>query len=138
MKRIHFNNLGKDFYWLILIILSLVLVLVGLFEPFEIENPKLYHLISSFGFFLQALYFIKLFWYRNTVQWNKKGIVIRIKSVLGKTLRFDEIKATEFNDNTLTISKTDGEKLVFDMAGFSEADTHKLNEIVTSHTTTTK
>ena len=76
-----------------MIVLSSVFIITGGFELIEFENPKVNKIISAIGFFLQVIYFSRLFWHKNTVQWNDKGIVIRIKSFLGKSLRFDEIKA---------------------------------------------
>ena len=134
MKKIHFDNLGKKNYWIVLILLSLIFILVGFFEPFEFENPKIYKYLSVTGYLLQSLYFSKLFWYKNTVQWNDKGIVIRIKSFLGKSLRFDEIKATELNEKILTLNKTDGRKITVDLNEFSNSDTQKLNEIMIKNT----
>ena len=134
MKRIHFDHLGKGKYWIILIILSLIFIVIGIAEPFEFENEKIYKYISATGFLLQAIYFSKLFWYRNTVQWNNKGIVIRIKSFLGKSLRFDEIKATEINEKILTLTKSDGKIITLDLNEFAESDTQKLNEIMIENT----
>lgn len=94
MRRIHFEHLGKGNYWIILIILSLIFIVIGILEPFEFENEKIYKYISATGFLLQAIYFSKLFWYKNTVQWNNKGIVIRIKSFLGK---YDLTKSKRLN-----------------------------------------
>tara|TARA_R110002111_G_C5682193_1_gene343883 strand:- start:21 stop:440 length:420 start_codon:yes stop_codon:yes gene_type:complete len=134
MKQIHFDNLGKKNYWILLIFLSLIFIFIGLIEPFEFENEKIYKYISATGFFLQAIYFSKLFWYKNTVQWNDKGIVIRIKSFLGKSLRFDEIKATELNGEILTLTKYDGKIITIDLNEFVESDTQKLNEIMIKNT----
>ena len=134
MKRIHFDHLGKGNYWIILIILSLIFIVIGIAEPFEFENEKIYKYISATGFLLQAIYFSKLFWYKNTVQWNNKGIVIRIKSFLGKSLRFDEIKATELNGKILTLTKSDGKIITLDLNEFAEFDTQKLNEIMIENT----
>ena len=134
MKKIHFYNLGKKNYWIILIFLSLIFILVGFFEPFEFENLKIYKYMSVTGYLLQTLYWSKLFWYKNTVQWNDKGIVIRIKSFLGKSLRFDEIKATELKEKTLTLIKTDGQKITLDLNEIAESDSQKLNEIIMKNT----
>jgi len=103
MKRIHFYNIGKPNLWHLLIIFSLILILIVIFEPFEFENPKIYKYIISCALSLQAIYFSKLFWFNNTVQWNKKGAVIRINSFMGKSLSFDQIKTTELNEKKLTI-----------------------------------
>ncbi len=133
MKRIHFDNM-KNKVWVSMIILSLVFIIIGGFELIEFENPKVNKIISAIGFFLQAIYFSRLFWYKNTVQWNNKGIVIRVKSFFGKSLRFDEIKATELNGKILTLTKTNGKKIILELNEFSESDTHKLNEIMIKNT----
>ena len=134
MKRIHFDNLGKNKYWIIIILLSLVLILVEFFKPFEFENPKVYKYMNVIGFLLQAIYWSKLFWFKNTVQWNKKGAVIRINSFMGKSLSFDQIKKTELNEKKLIISKNGGEIVTFDLTKIVESDIQKLNEIITKNT----
>lgn len=75
-----------------------------------------------------------MFWYKNYIQWNKKGATIRINSLLGKSLRFDEIKSTELNDKILTIIKADGQIIKFDLNKIAEADSHKLHEIIIRNT----
>ncbi|MBT3547952.1 MAG: hypothetical protein HN487_09730 [Flavobacterium sp.] len=134
MKKIHFHNLGKKNYWILLIIFSLVFILVGIFEPFEFENEKTYKYISSFGFFLQAIYFSKLFWHKNTVQWNKKGATIRINSFMGRSLSFDQIRKTELIEKKLIVTKNDGKTVTFDLNEILESDTKKLNQIIIKNT----
>ena len=134
MKRIHFDNLGKPNLWQLLIIFSFIFILIVILEPFEFENPKIYKYIISCGLSLQAIYFSKLFWFNNTVQWNKKGAVIRINSFMGKSLSFDQIKSTELNEKKLTIVKSDGIKVIFDLNEIAESDTQKLNEIIVKNT----
>lgn len=130
MKRIHFDHLEGFNIWMFIVILSLVFILIGIFEPFYLENTRIYKYISSVGFLLQAIYFSKLFWYKNTVQWNKKGIIIRIKSFLGKSLRFDEIKEIEKNEKEFTIIKIDGKKMTFDIKDVVKSDIQKLNKML--------
>ena len=133
MKKIHFDNLGKNKYWIIIILLSLVLIFIEEL-PIELENPKAYSYIRASGFFLQAIYWSKLFWFKNTVQWNKKGAVIRINSIMGKSLSFDQIKKTELNENKLIVTKTNGEIITFDLNEIAESDRQKLNEIIIKNT----
>ncbi len=133
MKRIHFDNLGKNKYWIFIIILSLVFIFVEEL-PIEFENPKMYNYIRASGFLLQALYWSKFFWFKNTVQWNKKGAVIRINSFTGKSLRFDQIKKTELNENKLIVTKSGGEIITFDLNEIVESDTQKLKEIIIKNT----
>ena len=133
MKRIHFDNM-KNRIWISMIILSLVFIITGGFKLIEFTNPKVNKIIYATGFFLQAIYFSRLFWHKNTVQWNDKGIVIRIKSFLGKSLRFDEIKATELNGRILTLTKYNGKTITIDLNDFAESDTQRLNEIMVKNT----
>lgn len=133
MKKIHFDNM-RNWIWIAILILSLIFILGGTFELFEFENPKLNKRISAVGFLLQVIYFSKMFWYKNYVQWNKKGAVVRINSFMGKTLKFDEIKTTEFNEKKLTITKFSGNKVTFDLNEIAESDTQKLNEIIVKNT----
>ena len=104
------------------------------FELFEFKNPKLNKRISAIGFFLQLVYFSKMFWYKNYVQWNKKGAIVRVNSWISKSLNFDQIKKTELIQNTLIITKNNGEIVTFDLNEIKETDTQKLNEIIVKNT----
>ena len=104
MRKIHFENIGGNWKVLAFMILALACIIMGGFEMIDFTNPKFNKHISSIGFLIPTIYFSKMFWYKNYVQWNKKGIEIRIKSFLGKTLKFDKIKVTELNENRLTIT----------------------------------
>ena len=131
MRKIHFENIGGNWKVLGFMILALACIIMGEFEMIDFTNPKFNKYISSIGFLILTIFFSKTFWYKkNNVQWNKKGIVIRIKSFLGKTLKFDEIKETELNKNRLIITKTDGNKVQIDLTEIEKSDTQKLNEII--------
>ena len=41
MKKIHFDNYEKSNYWNSLIIFALIFILIGIFEPFQVENSKI-------------------------------------------------------------------------------------------------
>jgi len=133
MKKIHFDN-NKNWIWIIVLIISLVLILAGTFEFFDFENPKLNKRISAIGFFLQVIYYSKMFWHKNYVQWNKKGAVVRINSWSGKTLSFDNIKKTELIEKKLIITKDNEKTVTFDLNDIAESDTRKLNEIIVKNT----
>lgn len=90
--------------------------------------------MSVVGFFLQAIYFSKMFWYENYVQWNKKGALIKINSFMGKSLIFNEIKTFELNDKKLKITKINDSTVIFDLNDITESDTQKLNEILIKNT----
>ncbi|MFS4418274.1 hypothetical protein [Maribacter sp. 2307ULW6-5] len=133
MKTVHFDNM-RHWTWIAVIILSLILILVGTFELFEFENPKLNKRISAVGFFLQVIYFSKMFWYKNYVQWNKVGIVIKMNSLYAKSLPFIQIKKTELNHQILTIIKSNGKKITFNLDGIRESEAKRLHEIIAENT----
>ncbi len=134
MKNIYFDNLNKSWFLTIILILSIFFLLFGIFEFIPFDNPNINKRISGVGFFLQALFFSRMFWYKNYIQWNKKGAVIRINSFLGKSLSFDEIKKTELNEKKLIITKKNGKIVTLDLNEISENDTQKLNEIIVKNT----
>ena len=133
MKRIHFDNM-KNRFWLGILILSLILIVFGTFEIIEFKNTKVNKLITVFGFLLQIVYYSKVFWYKNYIQWNKKATYIRINSWAGKTLSFDNIQKTELNENQLTITKQNGKKVTFDLDNIKKNDSQKLNKIIVKNT----
>lgn len=133
MKKIHFDDM-KNWSWISVPILSLILILTGSFEVFQLENPAINNLISGIGFFLLIIYFSRMFWYKNYVQWNKKGAVIGVNSFVGKSLNFNQIQRTELNDEKLKITKTDGKTVMIDLNEIEESDTQKLKEIIIKNT----
>ena len=124
----------KNWIWIVILILSLIFILGGTFEFIEFENPKINKRVAAIGFLLQVIYFSKMFWHKNYVQWNKKGAVIRINSFTSKSLSFDQIKTTELNDKKLIITKTNGNKVTFDLNEIVHSDTQKLHEIIVKNT----
>ncbi|MCA0154545.1 hypothetical protein [Winogradskyella vincentii] len=134
MKRIHFDNLSKNWFLITILILSIIFLLVGIFEFIPFENPKINKGISGIGFLLQALFFSRMFWYKNYVEWNKKGVTIRINSFLGKSIMFENIKKTELDDQKLVITQRNGKIFTFDLKEIAESDSKKLNEIIIKNT----
>ncbi|HLV13752.1 MAG TPA: hypothetical protein VKY41_01130 [Xanthomarina sp.] len=133
MKRIYFDNMRNKF-WMAIFILAVICFLIGIFEPIEFSNKNLNKYLLRSGFILQAIYFSKMLWYKNYIQWNKKGAFIRINSFLGKSLRFKQINSTEWNEKQLIITKVNGEKITIDLNEIAESDTKKLNDIIVKNT----
>ena len=130
MERIHFEE-SIQWPWLMLLGLSLIFILVGIFDFFTFENTRYNGGVNAVGYFLIALYFLKSMRHKNYVHWNKKGIVIRNNSYTNyKTLKFDEIKAIEQKEKTLMISKRNGSKIKLEMSAFFDADIQRLKEII--------
>ena len=133
MKRIKFDNLQANWFFISLIVLSVICLLIGSFELISFENPIINKRIAAVGFASQALFFSRTFWYKNYLQWNKKGIFIRINSFSGKSIAFKTIENTKTENNVLTISKKDGETFDFNLNGIDENDSKKLNDIINQY-----
>ena len=137
MKRIHFDTM-KNWIWIVILVLSFVFILGGTFEFFEFKNPKTNKTISAMGFLLQVFYFTKMFWYKNYVQWNNKGAVIKINSFRTKSLNFNQIKTTALIEKMLIITQVNGSKVMFNLNEIAESDVQKLNEILLKNTAITR
>ena len=133
MNRIHFDNM-KNWRWITVLILSLVLIIVGSFELFEFENPIINKGLTASGFFLQVIFYSRFIWHKNYFQWNKKGTYIRINSWIGKSMSFDQIESSELNDNDLIITKKNGKKFTIHLDDIVKSDVQKLNEIIEKNT----
>jgi len=131
-KKIHFDNSG-NWIWIGILLLSMVLIISGSFELLEFENPKYNNRISAIGFILQVIFYSKMFWYKNYVQWNKKGIVIKFNYFTSKSFRFDDIKTTQLEEKKLNITKLNGNTTSFDIETIEESDTQKLHKIIEKH-----
>lgn len=134
MRKIYFDRLNGNWKFLIIIILSLLCIVFTLWQPIKFENEKVYDWVSKAGFLLQVFFWLRMFWYRNYVNWNAKGINIRISSVLGKSLAFDKIESVELDDKRITITKTNDEILLLNLVEFKYEDVERLYTILKSHT----
>lgn len=134
MKKIHFDHIGGDWKWAFLFAISLIFILTGFFELIDFSTPVVNQWLIISGSFIPVVFLSKLFWHKNVVQWNKKGLVIRVQSYLGKSLRFSDIESTHLSDQKLTITTRSGKQLLFDLGEFPESDSIKLNDILANRT----
>ncbi|NRR93357.1 hypothetical protein HSX10_17420 [Winogradskyella undariae] len=136
MKKIHFGNLNKKGRWILLplILIGLFLIINGAFDFIEFVNPKINKYLNAIGYLIVFGFSTQMFWYQNYVQWNKRGILIRIKSFFGKNINFKEIKSSELNDKKLIITETYGNKIEIDLSHILESDIEKLMDIINKNT----
>ncbi len=130
MKRIHFNK--TNWFWVTLLVLSLVCILAGTFEFYEFENAGINKKIAAAGFLLQVIYFFRFFIYKNDVQVTKNVIMIRLNSWNGMSIYFDHIASTNLTENTLIVTKTNGEQITIDTKGIHLDDLQELNGLLLS------
>ena len=136
MKRIYFGNLNKKGRWILLplILIGLFLIINGAFDFIEFENPKTHKYLNALGYIIVFGFSTQMFWYKNYVQWNSRGILIRIKSFLGKNIKFKEIISSELTNKKLILKTVYGNKIEFDLSEIVESDSKKLYEIIRKNT----
>ncbi|MEY8847331.1 hypothetical protein AB9K26_00830 [Psychroserpens sp. XS_ASV72] len=136
MKKIHFGNLNKKDRWILLplILIGLFLIINGAFDIIEFANPKMNKYLNAVGYLIVFGFSTQMFWYQNYVQWNKRGILIRIKSFFGKNIKFKEIKSSELNEKKLIITETYGNKIEIDLSHIIESDIERLMDIINKNT----
>ncbi|WP_426064561.1 hypothetical protein [Flavobacterium sp. DSP2-3-1] len=130
MKKIHFNHLTFKNWTSLLMIISLVLILVGSFEIIDFEYKRTNKILASIGFFTQALYFSKMFWYKNYVEWNKLGMNIKINRIISKSIKFDNVKKLEVDNYNFKIIQKCGREKIFEIHNIESNDLEKLLKII--------
>ncbi len=136
MNKIHFDQLNfKDNKaQSILLILCAIILISNLFELINFENPKIGKFINASIFLFLAFIYSKIFWYKNFVQWNKKGIMIKLNEFWGKNFKFEEIRNYSFQNNELSISKYDGQIKIFSLQNIDPESIDKLANILKTNT----
>jgi hypothetical protein len=130
MKRIKFDNVAKSWPLITLMLISILCLIFGAFEIIEFANPKLNKRLAGTGSLIQVLFYFRMFWFRNYVQWNKKGALIRIKSFWGENLKFDELSHATLEQKNLKIFNGDAVRYEFDLSDFEREDAEKLHTII--------
>ncbi len=130
MKHIHFNKLNR-FQSIILLLIGLVLILIGFYKNYLGEGSLWTSISTVIGYLFFGLHFSKMFWYKNYVEWNKKGVVYRIKTRFGKTLRFNQVGNVALKNNILFVTLNDGSITEIDLHEVFPEDQKKLLEIFT-------
>ena len=74
-----------------------------------------------------------MFWFKSYVQYNKKGIFIRIKTFFGKSISFDNVERTELENQALTIYKNDGTRYDFNLEEIEERYSRKLFKVINQY-----
>lgn len=130
MKRIKFDNLSKDWKLRLLIIFSIIFLFIGIFEIPIFNNSRFNELLIKIGFLFQVLFFGRMFVYKNYVQWNKKGIYIKVNRFLGINLSFEEIAKIDYQNDTILIKKNNGKETLINLHNIHPNDTLNLFEII--------
>ena len=130
MKRIKFDNLSKDWKLRLLIIFSIIFLFIGIFEIPIFNNSRFNELLIKIGFLFQVLFFGRMFVYKNYVQWNKKGIYIKVNRFLGTNLSFDDIAKIDYQNDIILIKKKNDKEIPINLHNIHPSDTLNLFEII--------
>lgn len=126
MSQIYFYQANRNKIVLVISLLAAASVLVGTFELIPFSDPKINRYLNVAGFLIIMIYNSRMFWYKNYVEWNGKGVHIRIKSFFGKSVRFEDVSSVSLDGPMLAIAKTDGGRLLIDLTGIEQPDMQKL------------
>ena len=129
MKKLHFDNLGKQKYWKYILILCTAMIFAGLFKPDQSINNEIYRYLFIVGLVVPILYLSRIFWYRNMIQWNNKGVIIRLDAVT-KSIKYEKIKRVKNVDNQIIITDIKDNEIGFDLTAFDKKDVQRLMQII--------
>lgn len=129
MKKIQFDNLN-NWYLLSIQVFTIVCILLGAFDPIPFENPEVSKTLQKIGLFAQILIFSRSFWFQNYIQWNKKVMLIRIKSFRRQSFRFRDIENVELGQDVLQITTKVGGCYDFDLQHVRPNDAEKLARLI--------
>ena len=130
MKKIHLNQLTFKNWTSILLLISLVFIIIGSFEIIDFEYKKTNKILASIGFLSQAIYYSKMFWYKNYVEWNKIGMNLKINRIIAKSIKFTDVQKLELDKNNLIIIQKSGRNKIFEINNIETSDLEKLLKII--------
>ncbi|MBP9648632.1 MAG: hypothetical protein KBD91_05155 [Paludibacteraceae bacterium] len=136
MKKIKFDQLNfrSNKTQFFLMILAGTLILLNFLEVFNNFDPRIEKYSNVIAYFILMLIFSKMFWFKNYVQWNKKGIMIKLNNSWGKNYRFEEISNVNLENNQSIISKFNGQRNNFNLQNIDRESINKLINILKTNT----
>lgn len=132
MKRLFFIELKFKSWSSVLVLVSIVFIIIGNFDFLPIQYKEFTKHFSKIGFFMQALYFSKVLWYKNYAEWNKKGMNLKLNEFWGKQIVFDFVSRVDFDNETqiLKIIDNRGFEKIFNATDIQKQDIDKLLAIL--------
>ncbi len=134
--RLQFRDLGKMKWMNIPIITGVILIISDLFNWLSNVDNSSWSSPIVMG---QLLIYITILWMvapylvkKNIVQWNDKGMNLKINSLLGHNIPFSDIKEAEIKDNALRISRLNGTEYILNVAHLHQDDLSKLMDVITT------
>lgn len=137
MKPIKFHSLDwkNNKLLLLFLLLSLVFIVSSLFDVWDFLGGETVKYITAICYLGLALKNIYPFFYRNHVQWNKRGIMIRVNSFWGTNFSFDEVRRIEYTEDRYTVYKYGNgwKPKMINLEGIEQESKERLLQILRSH-----
>ncbi len=130
--RIYFDRTNSRFN-LIMLMVWPTSILIGIFHPFSSITEAQYMWLKALGYLLMIFQFGKRFILPNYVGWNSLGINIKIRSFLGKSFKFEDIRSVSQSDKKLQLRQKNGDYTELDLAKVKKKDVGRLIGIITEH-----
>lgn len=137
MKPIKFHELSFRSNPLsgVLIICAGLFPALSLFDLFDFMGERNVKLITALSYLVLTFQLgARQFFYRNYVQWNKRGINIRVNDFWGKNFPFHNIRDIIYAEEEFTIITVIGSRKTIDLAGIDGVSKSKLLAILRTHT----
>lgn len=134
MKRIYFNHLNSKGNILLLFIafVAFMTTILSTFEWITLEQEQ-----SKAVFLILLVILIYRstpeFIFKNYVQWNQHGIIIKIDSWKGMSFNFQNITHVDFKTNAITINTSD-KRFDLDLRKVNVQDQEHLKKILRENT----
>ena len=133
MKRIRFNKYN-DWKNKTLMFVAVICFFLGIVGFLGGNKAQWYKILQMIGYVAMIIFFARMFYGKYYVGWNKVGITIRIKSFLGKSFNFKDVKSTDLQNGILTVVKKNGKKIELDLSEIEENDVERITEILSENT----
>ncbi|TXF90406.1 hypothetical protein FUA23_06340 [Neolewinella aurantiaca] len=134
MKPIKFQELsfnGSNAPWLVLMVTGIVFIMLNLFEVFSFMDPTVLKFLNAGSYLLAFSVHVRPFLYRNYVEWNKRGIVIRVNSFFGVNFSFADVKSIDYSDDAYRIyTHKGGSPKTIQLAGIEAGSRNRLKEVL--------
>lgn len=97
------NKLVSFFY-----LLALAFIVPNMFDTWDFLGAETVKYLTAFFSIGMLINGVRQFTHKHYVQWNKRGITIRVNSFLGVNFSFSEVRNITYGEDAITIYKFDG------------------------------
>ncbi|MCE2613164.1 hypothetical protein LVD13_09295 [Flavobacteriaceae bacterium D16] len=133
MKKVFFDKLdSRNNKFLALPMI--VFMLIYLYTAFADRQSSLHQISAILGFGFSIIFLGKQFFFRNYIGWNKKGITIRLNSLLSKSISFNDISSYSFRNKKLEVEHRNGSKFNCNLENLSSDHVDQLERILKANT----